>query len=251
MNLEELYCSLSVGVLKNLAMANDGDGTISEKHKKSVLLAANQGLTRLYSRFLLSEKFLQIEQQEGRVYYHLLKPFSVSGHDPNVIDQPYIMDTLTEPFVGDVIRVLSVSDRTGCKLPLNDAGKCNSVYTPKAETIQYGCPEQGQPLIVVYQANHPKLCYFEGGEDNKDIEANYDLTNETANIVQLPEALHEALFAYIGYMVYNGINTGEAKGIAAEHKATYEEVCTVYENRDLGSESISQTSVKFRNGGWC
>ncbi len=251
MNLEELYCSLSVGVLKNLAMSNDGDGTIAEKQKKGVLLAANQGLNRLYSRFLLTEKFLQIEQQEGRTFYHLLKPFSVSGHDPNVIDVPYIIDTLSEPFMGDVLRVLSVMDQHGCTLPLNDAGKCDSVYTPKPETIQYGSPIAGRPLIVTYQAAHPKLCYYEGGEDNKDVEANYDLNNETANIVLLPEALHEALFAYIGYFIYNGINTGESKGIAAEHKATYEELCTVYENRDLGSESISQTNTKFGRGGWC
>lgn len=250
MNLEELYCSLSVGVLKNLAMSNDGDGTIIEKHKKSVLLAANQALTRLHSRFLLSEKYVIVEQQEGRTFYHLLKPFSVSGHDPNVIDVPYIMDSLVEPFQQDVARIFSITDENGCTVPLNDSGKCRSAYTPKPETIQYDYPIAGQPLVVTYQALHPKLCYFTGGEDNKDVEANYDLNNETANIIMLPENLHEAMFAYIGYVIYNGINTGEAKGIAAEHKATYEELCTIHENRDLGSESMSKTNTKFHERGF-
>lgn len=251
MNLEELYCKLSIGVLKNLAMSNNGDGTIEESKKKGILLHANMALNRLYSRFLLSEKTLTIQLQEGRTYYHMLKPFSVSGHDPNVIDEPYIIDSLNEPFMQDVIRVLSVTDRWGCKTRLNDAGACSSVWSPKPETLQINEVEAGAPLIVNYQAKHPILCYFEGGEDNKDVEANYDLNNETANIVLLPEILHEALFAYIGYAVYNGINTAESKGIAAEHKATYEELCQIWIDRDLGSESVSQTSTKFAKGGWC
>lgn len=251
MNLEELYCSLSVGVLKNLAMSNDGDGTIAEKHKKSVLLASNQGLKRLYSRFMLSEKYVIIQQQEGRTFYHLRKQFSVSGHDPNVIDVPYVMDSLNEPFQEDVIRIFSITDHYGCPVPLNDSGKVHSAYTPKPETVQYDYPVAGEPLMLTYQASHPVLCYFSGDEDNEDVEVNYDLNNETANVILLPETLHEALFAYIGYFVYNGINTAESKGIAAEHKATYEELCTVFENRDLGSESTSKTNTKFHERGFC
>ncbi len=250
MNLQELYCKLSIGVLKNLSMANGGDGTIIESEKKGILLHTNLGLNRLYSRFLLSEKFLTLQLQEGRTFYHLLKPFSISGHDPNVIDVPYIIDSLNEPFLQDVIRILSVTDRWGCTTSLNDVGVCNSVFTPKPETLQVTDVVDGAPLIVTYQAKHPVLCYFEGGEDNEDVESNYDLNNETANIILLPEILDEALFAYIGYSVYNGINTAEAKGIAAEHKGTYEELCRMWIDRDLGNETISQTSVKFHQRGW-
>lgn len=54
MKVEELLIALSLTELSNLAIGNDGDGRICERDVDKLLIYVNDGLTKLFSKFVLS-----------------------------------------------------------------------------------------------------------------------------------------------------------------------------------------------------
>lgn len=233
MTLLDLFRHLSYGELSNLALANDGNGTIREAEQPKIALYANEALLRLYSKFILREKDVLIEMVEHITNYHLLVRFSQQGYDPEGEAFPYILDMNKEPFEEDVIKILAVFDSFGDQLPLNDNERCNSVFTPQANVLQVPRPCAGQSLGVLYQARHQVL--------SAD-----DLEGE----IFLPDILQGALTAYIAYKVFSHMNTQESTAKAQEHYANYESICVDAKENDLVSTSISTTNARFNKYGW-
>ena len=234
LTVSELFSLLSYGELSNLSMSTEGGGSIELSKQPTVILYANEALLKLHSRFCLSEKDLNLELVPHITNYHLIPRFAESNQGEKHERYPYIKDLLCEKFEGDVIRVLSVYDKFGCELPLNDAGNPLSVFTPQPVVLQVPHPTAGMSLAVHYQARHRKL----------SVDCEEDET------IELPDTLHVALTSYIAYNVYTTINTAEATAKAQEHLAKYEATCQEAEEKDLVSTSTSQTNVRFHRNGW-
>jgi hypothetical protein len=232
-HIEELFCRLANGSLQNTALATD-DGDIDEDGKSKVVIAINEALTRLHSRFILKESNIIVEMREGRTNYPLLKKYAVQSYDPAEVPCPFIIDLSGEPFEEDVIKVLSVTDNQGCDRPLNDADSCNSIFTLRPNWIQNPRPRNLEALNVTYQAKHAKITC----DDTSD------------GIIDIPETLDSALDSYIAFRVYSGINTQEAKQSAAEMLGHYESVCAEVISQDLVSTSYSNTNQRFSKRGW-
>jgi hypothetical protein len=192
-----------------------------------------KGLLRLYSRFILKEKDVLIEQVEAVTYYHLKKCFSESAWDSTEQPYPYIKDLFSEPFEEDVIKILEVYDSLGRKLVINDEEDRNSVFTPQPTVLQVPRPVPGVCLSLKCQTKHPPL----------SIER---LEQE----LELPESLYGALTAFIAWKIYANINTQEAQGVAQNHQANYERICAEVVEGDLVNSSISTTNIKFNRRGW-
>lgn len=235
LTVQELFESLSYGELSNLHLGAEGGGTIDESKQPTVILYANEGLLKLHSRFCLIEKSLNLETVGHITNYHLVKRFAESNQDEKRERYPYIKDLLCEPFEEDVIRVLSVFDNHGNRIPLNDQGNPRSVFTPQPTVIQVPNPITGISLAVSYQAKHKKLV-ADGSEASQEI--------------LLPEILHVALTAYIAYNIYTTMSTAEATNKAQEHLAKYEATCQEAEDKDLLSTSNSQTNTRFEQNGF-
>lgn len=233
MNVDQLFQNLSYGELSNLSMGVEGEGAIEEKHQPKIILHANEGLLRLYTRFLLLEKDVLIEQVEHITNYHLLKRFAESNWNPEEEPYAYIKDLGREPFEEDVIKILSVFDSHGYRLPLNDNERADSLFTPQAKVLQVPHPEDGVSLSVLYQAKHPPLSI-----ERLDQE------------VDLPEVLHGALTAFIASKIYGNMNTAEARATGQEHFLHYENICGDVIENDLVSTSISATNSRFHKRGW-
>lgn len=234
MLIQELYCALARGVLSNLAMANRMDGTIDQEWQPSVILYANEALQRLYTRFVLKQKEFILEQREELTFYHLLKGYSQSGHDPLLIEKPYIMDLGREPFQEDLIKILQVYGSDGKEIPLNDSNRIESIYTPQAKLVQIPFPRPGISISVVYQARHPALVCD---------------TQNPVNI-ELPEDLEEAFLSYIGYKMHSTIATAESVAKGAELNALWNELCAEAEARDSSNTSWTPTNYRFEKFGW-
>lgn len=232
-NVTDLFRILSYGEFSNLAIGSDGTGTLTAAAKPRVVQHANEGLLRLYSKYILSEKDVIIELVEGITHYHLDSRFSETVYNPAEVAYPYIKDMGRETFSNDVIRVLAVYDSLGTKRPLNDTEYSDSVFTPQARVLQvpWFIPEVS--LSVLYQARPPILSHL-----------------EPAGEIELPDFLHGALTAFIAYKVYSGMNTAEATNKALEHKARYEEICAEALSEDLVATSISTTNSLFDKRGW-
>lgn len=233
MNVANLFEALSYGELKNLSMSSEGGGSIREEDQHTVILYANEALTRLYSRFVLKEKDVLIELVDHITNYHLIRQYAESCYDEEIVPFPYIKDLGREPFTEDVIKILSVINSNGEELPLNDAEHPRSLFTPQANVLQVPRPIDRQSLGVLYQARHPIL-------SREDLE----------QPIEVPAVLQGALTSYIAHKVYGGMNTQEAVAISQGHYANYEAVCAEIVDKDLVNTSVSQTNSRFQKRGW-
>lgn len=232
MKLNELFERLSYGELSNLSLSIDGGGTIEERHHAKVTHFINEGLLKLYSKFVLSQKQLLIEMVQGITNYHLDPKYAETQWDSGEVPYPYIKDLGREKFIGDVIRVNEVYGENG-KLPLNDLFQSHSVFTPTYKVLQVPHVVDYGTLNVIYQAKHPILT-----PDNLEAD------------IELPDVLESALMAYVGYRVYTLMNTADASAKAQEHLSNFYRICDEVVANDLVGTSVSTVNDKFTNGGW-
>ncbi len=235
--LSTLFEDLSYGQLSNLALSNEGSGTILEESRPKLILYLNDALTNLYSRFTLRTKEVLIKQYKHITNYRLSMKYAMSQHEPEAEGYPYIMDLMGEPFVEDVIKILAVRNSTGYKYPLNDVERPDSVFTPQYNLIQVPYPIEGMAMSVIYQAKHREMKLEE-------------LTEDEPEGFEIPDVLYGALKSYIAYSVFSHMNTQESSAKAQEHLALYEATCSSVEDKDLVSTSISTTEGKFEIRGW-
>lgn len=233
MDILELYERLSYGELVNLSMASDGNGTIIEEKRPSIIQHANEALLRLHSRFVLKENNVLIEQQEHITQYHIDPRFSESEGDPDKEKYLYIKDNPEEPYNGDAIKISKVYDEYGYEIPLNDEQNRWSYYTPKPLTLQVPAPRTGRAISVAYQARHEKL----------DVE-------KEDQIIDLPDVLVPAMTAYIAHKIFSNMVGEENIAKGAEQLQVYEAICEEVLDQDLVSTSFTTTNTKFHRRGF-
>lgn len=235
MLVSEFIERLSLGPLSNLSLSNDGDGSIKPEKVPAMLNHLNDALTRLFTRFNLSEKELILETVEARTHYKLSSKFAQSRETEFPDRTPHIIDR-NRPFKDDLVRVLAVTTATRGKYPLNDDGANLSVFTPQVNVLQVPNAWLGVPLFVMYQAKHPLI--------TANVE-NFDLGE-----IDLPVVLEEAALSYVAHRVFANMSGQEHIAVAAAHLSGYESICKEVEDKDLVSSSLSQTNTKFEMRGF-
>lgn len=233
MIISELFADLSYGELATLNLAEEGNGVITDAGKERIIRFINDGLLKLYSRFILKESNVLIEMVEWITQYHLLLKFAQSQQGVSTQTNLYIIDSELEPFPENVIRILTVYGGDGCVLPLNDEGNPFSLFTPKHNVLQVPNPQEGMPLSITYQAKHAPLV----------------LAHEDATI-DLPDVLVPALRNWIAYRAYDQVKTQEAQQMAQANRQEYENVCTEAIQLDLLGTSMANTTHRFERNGW-
>lgn len=231
--VKELFARLSYGPLTNLAISNEGAGGIIATKQAAIIHYTNEALLRLYSKFILSEKEMIIEMQDGISSYLLTSEHAFSKTDNDAVT--YIRDTVLLPYEDDLIKILAVFNSSGCRLPLNDDAACDSLFTPQFNLLQIPCVVPEATLHVIYQARHVKL-----SPNPINLDA----------IITFPEVLEEALLAYISHKVFSHMNGQEHAAKAAGHLANYEAICREVAEQDTVNSSISQTNTKFCDRGF-
>jgi hypothetical protein len=234
MQIKELLKNLALAELSNLSISEGENATIKEKSHEGLLLHINEGLLRLYTRFVLSEKSLVIEQLAHITKYPLRKGYSeCSGSD---IDYKFIKDMPGEPFQEDVIKILSVYDSSGHKRPLNDVEDVESLFTPQPDVLQIPSPIQGQALGVVYQARHAPITKADEGYLDREVE--------------IPFALEGALQSYVASKVFSNMNGPENKATSQGYLTDYERICVEMEDKDIINKSHQTSHSKLEERGF-
>lgn len=232
MIVSDLFSALSRQELSNLAVGGSGAGDIVETKKPQIVGYLNTALLKLYSRFVLAEGEVVIEQIENKRDYLLSSVYSI--HNPDVlVTTKYIIDNVDDRFRDDVIKILQVVEAGGTPLPLNDIEDPKSMFTPQPKVLQVPNPVDGWSLGIVYQARHVPIAL-----DAFDVQ------------IEIPEVLEDALRYYIAHLAYSDMNGQENLLKASELKNRYEEACKTIEQMDLVSTSISTTNTRFDRGGW-
>jgi hypothetical protein len=234
MNVIQFFEKLSYGPYSNLHMGGEGSGAIDEQRYSQVISYLNDGLIKLYTKFLLLEKDVLVEMNELTTNYHLIRRYARSNEEsPTPAHRRYILDLPEEPFTEDVAKILSVYNTYGIELPLNDREHSLSVFTPQPKLLQVPRPYAGLALAIHYQALHPKIVV-------ENLEAE----------IFIPDVLDEALLAYVAYKTYSDMNTENSTVKAQEHFSLYNSICSEVLDRDLVSSAVSTTNSRFQKRGW-
>lgn len=136
--------------LTNLGNGNEEEG-LTSNNLQTVINLINLGLIDLYKQFNLSIKEVYVQQYAHIQKYTLHSNHAVSNKETQLTQ--YIVDTEDDPFLNDILHIMSVYDEKGCPLPLNDTSYCNSVFTPKYNVLQVPCPVDENANVVVYRAS--------------------------------------------------------------------------------------------------
>lgn len=235
MNVNNLFNDLALGELSNLSVTENN--TIVPQKRPQIVSLANEGLLALHSRFVLKEKDMIVEMREGVTNYHLLRRYAWSqfkeDSPPDRWNMPYIMDMIADPFQEDVIKILSVYNSFGQKMPLNDTEEPMSVFSPQSNLLQVPFPIPVQSLGIEYQAKHTLLDHCHCDED-----------------ILIPDVLWRALKAYIASKLCMHMNTQEMTAKGQEHAINYETICQEVVEKDLVNTSSSTTNSRFSKRGW-
>ena len=234
MNLQDFCKKLANGRLSNTSMVVDSGGLIIKvAQRQKVIDAINEGLIRLYTRFILSEKDVVISLRDHITSYRLNSLYSESLYPQDGVEIPYILDLPGEVFSNDVIKVLAVYNHDGCELPLNNSTNVKSVFTPRFDVVQVPEPKTGELMNVVYQAKHILLTVADPLEE-----------------ITLPDTLYGALEAYVAHLLFADINSDDAKIRSDKQLAKYEQICGDVILTDTISLTNIQSNIKFQNRGW-
>lgn len=235
MNLQNFCKRLANGRLSNTSMVEETvtGASIKLLHRPRVIDAINEGLVRLYTRFVLNEKDVIICLRDHITNYKLSSLYSESLYPQPGVEIPYIMDLPGEVFLDDVLKILAVFDHDGCELPLNDSRQCNSVFSPIYNVIQVPEPVTGNLINVVYQAKHIELTIEEPLEE-----------------IILPDTLYGALEAYVAHLLFADINSDDSKLRSDKQLMRFEQICAEVGQTDAVSSTVVTSNSKFHNRGW-
>jgi len=238
MLLGELFTELSFIEFANLSLSEEASGKIQEESQARFVTSTNEALLELHKRFLLSEKELIIQAITGKSKYPLKRKHARTDGTPNVTK--FIIDTPSDPFIGDLIHITAVNDSCGALLPVNDADKCNSVFTPTVDVLQLTHPKDGDPYFITYRASHPVLTY--------------DGVNEAimlAQQVDVPLALKTALRQKIAANFFTSMSGQEYSTQAQAFEAKFQASCAEVAQENLVGPSEINTNRKLEKRGFC
>jgi len=225
---------LAYGELSQMAIGTNNRGGIDESDYPTLISHINLGLTNLHSRLPLKQSQAIIAQQSDRVLYPLTSIYAINSN--SVENNKFILDSATEPFVNDVLKIEEVYTESNVLLPLNDSAKANSVFTPSFNTLQVPTPESNKILAVLYRANHAQLP-AKRGVDISAIE------------VSIPAVLIEPLLTFVVGRVAAAGNNQTSIQEAAAYQQKYE--VQVQQIIQSGALSVDgPTNLRMRSNGW-
>lgn len=233
MTLTELYRRLSLGPLSNLAVGNEGSGTLTDKGKSQALLHLNTALRNLSGRFTLSSGAVLVRGMEGVADYALRveNSYTVQSEETPAGTSYYIMDTESAPFDGRVVSILSVWVDNQ-ELPLNELDNPYSVHAA-GDTFTIPYRWYDQTFSVMYQR------YLD------EIPAGNDTL-----VVPIPVPLETALVDFIASEFYSGMNSQENIARGQLHRNKYESECLLVEEKNLLGDTFIASLLKFDRRGF-
>lgn len=231
MDFKELTKRLVLGELKNTSVKNEEiAGEAKAEHIDMLLSHTNQGLISLFSKFILYEKEVLIRTYVPETKYFLRYEYARSNTESAATYQ-YIDDIGDEPFVEDVIKILSVYDNSGEELYIEDIEQHESIFTPQFDCIQIPYVHMGNIFSVIYQARHPVIT---GVNDE----------------IRIPFFLEEALQVYVASKVLSHMNGQEHSAKGAEYSNLYNSICMGVDNKDMVKASKVTTNTKLEKRGF-
>lgn len=260
MNLGELFANLSYRELNDLALGHEGAGTIREEDQEKLRSMVQSALTEIYSKKTVKVGYVRIQVQENIRTYALDPRHRVSDTDPANTAARYILDSLAEPFTGDVIKIKSVAREDdpstdafeGAGVRVNHLSRASqigiqpdaansldplappSIRMVEFDTFRIEAPVPGEILRVEYQADHPRL----------------SVPVDLKDRIKIPPQLQEALQVRVASAAYaasnNELHVARSQGLLNYYRTLMQEADLeglviedmVHEGRDFDTQGF-------------
>lgn len=209
MRLSYIFEQLTYGELSQLSLGGSDNIGIQPADYVGILPYINLALTELHKRFDLKLSEVIIQQYDELQLYTLHSDYAESNTESQE-PYKYIMDSVYQPFVDDVLKIESVFNEDGEELFLNDPTAVWTINTPSFNVIQIPYPEKENTLLVTYRANH-EIIYDSAIIDPANVE------------IKIPHTLLEALLLYIAHRKYANLHTDndpEVNNLLAKFEAS-------------------------------
>lgn len=246
MKLQEIFDQLATGELSQVSIGGNDVGVFDEKNWPRLVNHVNLGLSAIYKRFNLKTGSLRLQLQPGVEVYQLIAANAVSARRGN--DIRYIVDSETDPFLDDVMKIENVWTEEDVPLEINNAANLWALSTPSATSLrlprafvfdELEIPEEFQTdyLRIGYRAGHRKIEIPIGYFDPARVE------------IELPYTHLEPLLLFVASRVQAPIGMGQEFNASNAYFARYEAACQELEMRGLQIDQGEQVS-HFRRKGW-
>jgi hypothetical protein len=239
MNIDDLFKTLSFGELSGLSISDEGSGTIKTEKQSSIVYYASQALTGLYSKFPHKIDYVILEQFADVTRYTLETKHAVSDTSGNALNR-HIKDTAEDPFLGDVLRILSVRafDDLGVlqdqDLLMNDILDQPYLRTLSYKSLKFETVTAGKRFLIQVQQNHPKLSIP---------------VDPTEEIILAP-ILEEALSYKVAARVFHSMN-GESNVMKGSRlDAQYEAILASVTREDMLQVNLAGNKDQFKLSGF-
>lgn len=245
MKLIEIFQHLATGELSQLSIGGGTSGEINEKNHDRIVAHLNLGLTALYTRFLLKERKVRVSLQADRLVYPLVRKYAASNTE-STEPVKFLWDSLSDPFLDDVLKIEQVYTAYGIEMPLNARTRyslttpvMNRLAFPK-EIVEFS-PELPEELkttwvMVNYRACHPIIDTMAATFDPETYE------------VELPYSHLMALLYFVASRLHNPIGMINEFHSGNSYAAKYEAECQRLELANIRIDPIDQESKLERNG---
>ena len=233
MLLQDLFDQLTYGELAKVSLGGDPTIGILEKDYANIISHINLGLTELYKRFPLREGDITIQLEDAIQTYYLQSDYAVSNTGSS---QPvkYLIDSESEPFTDNVLKIEQVIDEDGGILYMNDSNQAWSVFSPSYNSIQVSYASSELAVTVTYRADHDRIPTI--GTDP----STYD--------VPVPMTHLEPLLFYIASRIHTTLPTLDGVNKGNDYLAKYEAACLKIENAGLVNKANPSNHKLFDRG---
>lgn len=215
MKIKRIIEHLQNGVLSKINLGGNTEMGITSYNYPTVISAIELGLLELNQLFNLQQREVFLKQEDHIYVYHLDVKYAQTN-TASTEPYKYILDSVNNPFNGDILRIESVYDELGREFSLNDSSNCDSLYTPSLTSIQVPRPNKENSLSVIYSAGSVEL--RKTGADVLEQE------------VYLPNVLLQPLLMFVASQVVLGKDSLEAKNESMVFERRYKEALTLAMN---------------------
>lgn len=247
MKLQEIFDLLSGSELSLISVGGNEQAIIDENNHDKLVAFVNLGLLSLYRRFNLKQGRLVLALLPDQDRYKLTSEFALSTRKSRSPVR-YILDSLTDPFKDDLLKVEVVKTDGGQELVLNDQLDPMSVLTPSTTILQVPMDIVNQAaglhdwlrtskLHITYRAKHPDikipLGYFDPSRVN----------------LELPDAYVEALLYFIAARAHTPRGLQEEGRVGNQYLSLYEAECQRLEFENLAIDQ-GTANTRLHRAGW-
>jgi hypothetical protein len=248
MKLSDIFDALTYGELSSLAIGGADTGKIDPKDYAKLVSHINLGLTDLYTRFHLKEGQVTLALQASQLAYELDVRYAVtckSSREP----VRYLLDSASNPFPGDLLKVTRVLTAGGHALGLNNLADSLGVTTPTLAQLMV-------PAAIVNQDPNLADCYKTATLDIRyrashvPVRLPVGTVNPAAIEIKLPTAYLQALLLFVGARLHVPLGANaQGQSPSNDLMTRYELACKLLGDTGIEVDQAGSHS-RFEQGGW-